>query len=368
MRSRFSCILMLFVACMCVEVSAQDAVSRNHYGKGVQAYHRGNNSTARQHLEQALNHGSQDPRVYYFLGLTKLRSGDRYGAESDFNAAATLEYSGKRKYDVGMALSRIQGGERLQLEKIRRMTKAVIRSMPKSDKKPDAAAPMPPPSDSGSSDSGSSDSGNYDEFDQAPIRKSMEALPGDTPQDDSTDGSLEEDQNPGFEDVDVIGAGDMDSGGVVSSVMRALFNAGGKALPKPRFGVSFPGPMPAAGGDVFGAEAESFGEPDAGMESDAGDLGDIFGDDDPAMNEGDAETDPFADDPLEDGAGDGLDADDPFGEDPSLSDPLSDDPFADDPFADEAADMPADEDDPFGGDDDPFGEESDSGDDDPFGL
>lgn len=364
MWSKVSCILTLFVVLVCSQVQAQDAVSRNHYGKGVQAYNRGNISTAQQHFQQALNYGSQDPRVYYFLGLTKLRSGDTYGAESDFNAAATLEYSGKRKYNVGMALSRVQGGERLQLERVRRATRAAVRSMPKPrPRKP--TAPMPRPK-----------ADSYNEFDHAPLRKdASDVTPNTAPQPDTLDDGFGGDlfDNGPSDDAggfDTDFGGTVESGDVVSAVMRALFNAGGKAVPTPEIGVTLPGRMPAAAaGEGFGTdEPDTLGDDDVFGEGsddtntdDGGDLDDVFGDDDsmsePETEPGDAEIDPFADDPMEEETDD-LEEDDLFGDDPPADPPADDDPFGDDP-----GEAPAGEDDPFGGDDDPFGE----GGDDPFG-
>jgi hypothetical protein len=52
--------------------------------------------------------------------------GRYFEAEEDFRTAATLEVEGTGTYDIGRALERIQGAERLCLERIRRDTLLVL--------------------------------------------------------------------------------------------------------------------------------------------------------------------------------------------------------------------------------------------------
>jgi len=99
---------------------AQDPYLRQLYGRGVHAYYSGDYINAQKHLDDAIRYGINDPRAYYFRGLTKAHNGNSYDAESDYRMAATLEVRGAGTYDIGHALIRIQGHHRLELEKIRR--------------------------------------------------------------------------------------------------------------------------------------------------------------------------------------------------------------------------------------------------------
>ena len=129
MRFLHGCpVILVLVAVCCGNTWGQSDYARELYGNGVHAFNAGRLSEARQHLEASIGRGSHDPRAYYFLGLTKLRSGDTLGAESDFSDAASYEFQGRGNYDVGMALTRVQGQSRMRLEKVRRETKMAIRS------------------------------------------------------------------------------------------------------------------------------------------------------------------------------------------------------------------------------------------------
>ena len=91
------------------------------YGKGVHAFFDQNYVKAIMILSQADEIESSDPRAYYFLGLAFLRQNKTEDAEHYFRKAAQLEFGGRslRDYDVSESLRRIQGAERLLLEKIR---------------------------------------------------------------------------------------------------------------------------------------------------------------------------------------------------------------------------------------------------------
>ena len=91
------------------------------YGKGVHAFFDRNYEEAVAILLQAEKIESIDPRLYYFLGLAYLRQDKTEKADQYFKQAAQLEYSGRaaRDYKVGEALRRIQGSDRLRIEKIR---------------------------------------------------------------------------------------------------------------------------------------------------------------------------------------------------------------------------------------------------------
>jgi hypothetical protein len=99
---------------------AQDAALDQIYGKGVEAYYSNNYFQAYDLLSSAIGSGSNDPRVYYFRGLSEMFLGRSYEAEQDFRQGAQLEAAGgSATYDVGRSLERIQGRTRIQLESFR---------------------------------------------------------------------------------------------------------------------------------------------------------------------------------------------------------------------------------------------------------
>jgi tetratricopeptide (TPR) repeat protein len=91
------------------------------YGNGVHAFFDRNYEEAISILLKAEEIKSEDPRSYYFLGLAYLRQKKSERADRCFKKAAQLEFSGRaiRDYAVSESLRRIQGEERLRIEKIR---------------------------------------------------------------------------------------------------------------------------------------------------------------------------------------------------------------------------------------------------------
>jgi len=92
------------------------------YGSGVHAFFSGNMGLATERFTEAVNAGSQDPRVYYFRGLSQIDSmgGSMASGTSDFEKGAQLEaLQGKRAMDVAKALQRIQGPVRMEIERVR---------------------------------------------------------------------------------------------------------------------------------------------------------------------------------------------------------------------------------------------------------
>jgi len=91
------------------------------YGKGVHAFFDRDYEEAITILLQAEEIKSNDPRPFYFLGLAYLRQEKTEQADQYFEKAAQLEYSGRaaRDYGISEALRRIQGEERLRIERIR---------------------------------------------------------------------------------------------------------------------------------------------------------------------------------------------------------------------------------------------------------
>ena len=118
--------LLLYCLSVCSSqpVHAQGAVLDELYGQGVHSYFSGQYTESREMLTNAITQGSKDPRCYYFRGLCHLRGGQTSDAEADFKKGAELEMSGRdRVYPVGRSIQRIQGRDRLLLEKHRHATR-----------------------------------------------------------------------------------------------------------------------------------------------------------------------------------------------------------------------------------------------------
>lgn len=101
-------------------VLAQGSVLDDLYGQGVHDYFAGRYAAAHALLTQAVEQGSQDPRCHYFLGLASTRLGRPEEAAEEFETGARLESRGTdRVYPIGASLQRVQGLDRVELEKHR---------------------------------------------------------------------------------------------------------------------------------------------------------------------------------------------------------------------------------------------------------
>jgi len=91
------------------------------YGKGVHAFFDRDYEGAVTILSKVEEIKSVDPRPYYFLGLAQLRQKKTELAKQSFKKAAQLEFGRRslRDYAVSESLRRIQGNERMWIEKIR---------------------------------------------------------------------------------------------------------------------------------------------------------------------------------------------------------------------------------------------------------
>ena len=103
------------------------ATAASELNDSMQLFFSGDYAGAKQRLTRAIERGEMDARHYYFRGLTNYRMGAMSAAQEDFKKGAQLEISGAAG-DVGLALQRVQGVERLQLEKYRRLAKLRARS------------------------------------------------------------------------------------------------------------------------------------------------------------------------------------------------------------------------------------------------
>lgn len=119
-----------------------EQLAARHYGRGVHAFHQGRYSEALRDLDTAANYVGTDPRTYYMRGLAKLHMGSRNEAEGDFSYAATLETTLHRR-DVGVALQRIQGSDRLLIERYRSQARQMAAAAAETNDPPKPAANAP---------------------------------------------------------------------------------------------------------------------------------------------------------------------------------------------------------------------------------
>ncbi|KAA1260836.1 hypothetical protein LF1_33780 [Rubripirellula obstinata] len=102
---------------------AQNAILADLYGRGVHAHYAGKSQEAYDHFSMAINNGIEDPRAYYFRGITACALGRQYEAESDWQRGAELEARGKIVGSIGRSLTRFQGPDRIKLEEVRQKAK-----------------------------------------------------------------------------------------------------------------------------------------------------------------------------------------------------------------------------------------------------
>ena len=94
------------------------------YSAGVQAFNAQRNAEAIGCFNKIEGLGTQDPRAFYFRGLSHSRLGNAAAATADYETAARMELTvAGRSYSVPKALERIQGRERTAIELYRRAAK-----------------------------------------------------------------------------------------------------------------------------------------------------------------------------------------------------------------------------------------------------
>ena len=117
------------VACFGIVASPEgaagaDRVTNQWYGSGVHKYFAGDYSGAHEALSHAIDAGTKDPRCYYFRAMAELKLGRNDEALADMKAGAKLEnQDSDRFYGVNRSLERVQGRNRLMLEKIRQQAR-----------------------------------------------------------------------------------------------------------------------------------------------------------------------------------------------------------------------------------------------------
>ena len=115
-----------FVFCWMTYAHASDPSVRAVYGDGVHSFYAGNFQQSHDYLTQVVDIGTDDPRVYYFRGLSALRLGSQTEAHEDFKKGATFEAERGNTRSVSRALERIQGPDRLLLEQSRSKARLVL--------------------------------------------------------------------------------------------------------------------------------------------------------------------------------------------------------------------------------------------------
>ena len=100
-----------------------EVAATRHYGAGVHAYHQGQYDKAVRELDLASGLAPSDARIFLIRGAAKMRLGRVDDAKSDFHYGASVELASRQR-DVGVALERIQGPDRLVLESYRRQARA----------------------------------------------------------------------------------------------------------------------------------------------------------------------------------------------------------------------------------------------------
>jgi hypothetical protein len=133
---------LLFELGLVTTVHAQGSAVAQLYGEGVHRYFAGDYMGAEQSLSRAVEAGSQDPRVFYFRGLSRAAYGGG-GGEVDYEQGARLEASGRVGANIGMSLARIQGHERAKIEKARHEARLVAQQQREQARL--AMPPTPPP-------------------------------------------------------------------------------------------------------------------------------------------------------------------------------------------------------------------------------
>lgn len=88
-------------------------------GRGTHAFFGGDFDRAYDEFTGAIEAGTTDPRAFYFRGLAAMRLGRTAEAEADFAAGAEREAVDGSTLRISRALQRVQGCDRLTLERFR---------------------------------------------------------------------------------------------------------------------------------------------------------------------------------------------------------------------------------------------------------
>lgn len=140
-------LILTFAAMMafCSPAWAQSVATSELFGEGVHRYFARDYQGADQLLTEAIDSGSQDPRAYYFRGLSRELIGG--GGDFDFEEGARLEANGRSGPQISYSLARVQGQVRAKLEKARRTARVLAaqqRALQQKDAPPAVEIPQVP--------------------------------------------------------------------------------------------------------------------------------------------------------------------------------------------------------------------------------
>lgn len=113
------CWLLVPLAASAALTAVEEQAISSTYGSGVHSYFAGDYGRSYDILSQAIEAGTGDPRAWYFRGLAALKLGRLDEAEADFSAGARRESENAGAWGVAKSLERVQGCDRLQLERHR---------------------------------------------------------------------------------------------------------------------------------------------------------------------------------------------------------------------------------------------------------
>ena len=117
----FASFLTLGVFFTAGSLSAQDETPESLYARGVYLFFNNRYDEAESCFRRGVDAFPDNPANFYFLGMTQLRRGEIESAKESFTKGAQAELTPRgRLVDVPGHLLRIQGDERLLIEKIRR--------------------------------------------------------------------------------------------------------------------------------------------------------------------------------------------------------------------------------------------------------
>lgn len=127
MLRTFLWVMVVGIALGAASLLAQDAVLDHFYGQGVHKFFARNYVGAFEDFNTAIDNGSDDPRCYYFRGLTYLQLGREDEAKADFEKGSQLEMQAAGKFfNVSKALERIQGRQRMMIEQYRTKARLAV--------------------------------------------------------------------------------------------------------------------------------------------------------------------------------------------------------------------------------------------------
>ncbi len=104
---------------LAVPLVPEDQAVARMYGSGVHSFFSGDYQQAYDDLTQAVEAGTADPRAFYFRGLAARKLGRLDESEADFSTGARKEADGLGGWPVSRSLERVQGTDRLALERYR---------------------------------------------------------------------------------------------------------------------------------------------------------------------------------------------------------------------------------------------------------